>query len=139
MRKKLLLGLVCCLMSVAPAGAGELVVVVHRDSRLESLSREQVSHLFLGRLTQLPSGERARVVEVEPYRERFYRLLVNKELAEINAYWARLKFSGRTQAPLRAGSPKAALAQVAGDRATLAFVEAGDVDGHVKVVYRFEP
>ena len=126
-------------LAASPARAGHLVVITHSDSAIHTLSREQVSRIFLGRLKLLPTGERVTVVEVGPLRERFYRRLIGRDIAEINAYWARLKFSGRTQAPLRAGSPKAALAQVAGDRATLAFVEAGDVDGHVKVVYRFEP
>lgn len=131
--------LLALLLSTQGAAAEELVLIVHRDSGISTLSREQASHLFLGRVKMLPSGGRANVVEVEPLRASFYRRLLGREIAEINAYWARLQFSGRTQPPLRVSDSAAAVARVAEDPQAIAFVDAVPDDPRARVVLRLGP
>ena len=123
----------------SPARAGPLVVITHSESAIHSLSREQVSRLFLGRLKLLPTGERVTVVEVESLRERFYQKLLSRNLAEVNAYWARLQFSGRTQPPLRLASDEEALAAVLAGRNVVGYVDADVLDPRAKVLFRLEP
>ena len=67
-----------------------LYVVVNPDSGVSQLSREEVRNIFLGRQKSLVPGVAAIPVEQQDLevRSSFYRLLVKKELAEINAYWA---------------------------------------------------
>ena len=131
--------LLALLLSTQSVAAEELVLIVHRDSGISTLSREQASHLFLGRVKMLPSGGRANVVEVEPLRASFYRRLLGREIAEINAYWARLKFSGRTQPPRRVPDAAAAMALVASDPSAIAFVEGGALDARARVLFRLDP
>ena len=92
--------------------AAELAVAMSAASAVESLSRDQVVNIFLGRFRQLPDGTTALPVdqpEALPLRAAFYRLLVNKNPAEIRAYWARLVFSGKTAPPHQAGTPEEVL------------------------------
>ena len=131
--------LLALLLSTQGGAAEELVLIVHRDSGISTLSREQASHLFLGRVKMLPSGGRANVVEVEPLRASFYRRLLGREIAEINAYWARLQFSGRTQPPLRVSDSAAAVARVAEDPQAIAFVDVVPDDPRARVVLRLGP
>ena len=131
--------LLALLLSTQGVAAEELVLIVHRDSGISTLSREQASHLFLGRVKMLPSGGRANVVEVEPLRASFYRRLLGREIAEINAYWARLQFSGRTQPPLRVSDSAAAVARVAEDPQAIAFVDAVPDGPRARVVLRLGP
>ena len=126
-------------LGASPARAGHLVVITHSDSAIQTLSREQVSRIFLGRLKLLPTGERVTVVEVESLRERFYQKLLSRNLAEVNAYWARLQFSGRTQPPLRVPDSAAAVARVAEDPQAIAFVDAVPEDARARVVLRLGP
>ncbi|MER2555330.1 MAG: hypothetical protein ABTQ28_18910 [Thauera sp.] len=126
-------------LAASPLAARELVVIAHRDSAIATLSREQASHLFLGRVKLLPSGARVNVVEVEPLRELFYRRLVGRDIAEINAYWARLQFSGRTQPPLRVVDAAAATAVVVRDPDAIAFIEGAALDARTRVLLRLEP
>ena len=79
------------------------------------------------------------VVEVEPLRELFYRRLVGRDIAEINAYWARLQFSGRTQPPLRVVDAAAATAVVVRDPDAIAFIEGAALDARTRVLLRLEP
>lgn len=118
--------------------AASLAVIVHPSSGVDSLSREQASHLFLGRIKHLPSGTLAVVLDTTSLRADFYRALVNREMNEINAYWARLKFSGRTQPPEQIEDADAVLRRVASERGTIGYIDAARVDRRVRVVLLLE-
>ena len=126
-------------LAVSSARAGHLVVITHSESAIHTLSREQVSRIFLGRLKLLPTGERVTVVEAGPLRERFYQKLLGRNLAEVNAYWARLQFSGRTQPPLRLASSEDALAAVLAERNVVGYIDADLLDPRAKVLFHLEP
>lgn len=111
----------------------DLVVVVAASSRVEHLSRTEVTHIFLGRFKKLPDGTKALPIDVKPWRAAFYETLVGKSEAEINAYWARLTFSGQTVPP-RQESPADALQLVATVPGAITYVERRDVDKRVRVV-----
>lgn len=117
------------------------VVIVNAQSGVAEMNREEVINVFLGRFRQLPSGVAARPIdlpETHPVRERFYRLLVDKQPAEIRAYWARLVFSGRTSPPATADGEAAVLATVVRDRQAIGYLPAPSADPRVRVVYELE-
>lgn len=135
---------VCCLILVLavlgspPAGAGDLVVVVNAASGVDRLSRDQVVNIFLGRFRQLPSGLAAEPIDQpdgSPLRGRFYRLLVDKEEAEIDAYWARLVFSGRTSPPVKAESGSEVLRLLGARKGGIAYVDRSLVDHRMTIVF----
>ncbi len=76
----------------------DLVLIAHLNAPVNSISRDEAINIYMGRLRRFPTGESVQPVD-GPDKAQFYRLLVNKELADINAYWARLVFSGRTSPP----------------------------------------
>ena len=116
--------------------AEEIVIVVPRDSQINELSHQQVIHLFFGRLTGLPNTGDIEVVDVEPYRAKFYKQLVNKNIAEINAYWARLRFSGKTQPPRQLPSTEALKSLLQVSPAIISYMPLSQTDQNVKVVAR---
>ena len=129
--------LLAVLLGLAPALAGEPVVIVHPESGVQRLSRDEVINIFMGRQKQLPSGLVAQPVEqAEPTatRARFYQLLVGKDLPDINAYWARLLYSGQAQPPRQAQSADEVLALVAANRGAIGVVDGARVDRRVRVV-----
>lgn len=134
------LALVAVWLTLASAcvRAATLAVIVHPSSGVDSLSREETSHLFLGRIKHLPSGTPAVVLDTTSLRADFYRALVNREMNEINAYWARLKFSGRTQPPEQIEDADAVLRRVASERGTIGYIDATRVDKRVRVVLLLE-
>jgi hypothetical protein len=120
-----------------PGAGPHLVIVVNLDSGVTQVTREEVLNIFLGRQKRLSSGLPADPVEQQDpptIREHFYRSLVNKELAEIGAYWARLVFTGQAHPPRREQSAEGVLRAVAGDRGAIGLVEAARMDSRVRVV-----
>jgi hypothetical protein len=127
------------LLAILPVKA-EPVVVINAGSGVERLSQDEVINIFLGRYRQLPSGITAMPIDQpadQPLRAQFYRLLVNKDLAELNAYWARLIFSGKISPPRQAASASEVLEWVARTRGGIAYIERNMADQRVKIVMEF--
>ncbi|HSW12205.1 MAG TPA: hypothetical protein VLI06_05150 [Solimonas sp.] len=126
--------------TIGAARAEPLVVIVNPASGVEKLSREEAVNIFMGRYRKLPSGILAFPIDIgsqSPERQQFYRLLVRKDLPEIDAYWARLVFSGQTSPPLQAPDGATAVQLVASNRSAIAYVDRALVDARVKVVIDF--
>jgi ABC-type phosphate transport system substrate-binding protein len=125
------------MVGAAHLSSAEPVVIVNLQSGVERLTRDEVTNLFMGRQKRLPSGIVALPVEqAQPAgtRARFYQLLVRKDLPDINAYWARLFFSGQAQPPRQAHSAAEVLELVAGNRGAIGVVDGALVDRRVRVV-----
>ena len=119
-------------------GAQSIVVVVNPGSGVESLSRNDVINIFLGGFRQFPSGIPALPIDLpqgHPAREEFYRLLVGKNPSEINTYWSRLIFSGKTRPPLQATRVEDAQAMVLGSVGAITYLDRSKVDGRLKIVF----
>jgi ABC-type phosphate transport system substrate-binding protein len=124
------------LLAAAPARA-DLVVVTNLDNGIERLSRNDVINIFMGRLQELPSGAMAFPIDVATRKETFYRQLVNKTLAEINSYWARLVFSGRASPPRQLDSSDEVMQTIRANHGALGYLDDSEVDDRVRIVYRF--
>ena len=106
---------------------------------MTELTKAEVIHLFMGRQKRLPSGAAALTVDLGgtlPDKALFYATLVNKDLAEINSYWARLIFSGQGSPPLQAESTENVLEIVQNNRGAIGYVDADKVGPGVRVVFR---
>ena len=129
--------MVLLLMAGSGAAHAELVVVVNPKSGVDKLSRDEVTNIFLGRFRQLPGGMAAQPIDLptaQGEKASFYRLLVNKELAEINAYWARLVFSGRTSPPRLGGGNEDVLRYVAATPGGIGYLDRSKTDSRVRIV-----
>lgn len=140
--KSLLLTLSILLLALGGRAHAEPVVVVNAASAVNQLSQDEVVNIFLGRYRRLPSGETARPIdqpESSALRAEFYRKLVNKDLNEINAYWARLIFSGRTSPPVQTGNAAEVIALLNGSAGSIAYIDRSQVDKRFRVVLVFPP
>jgi ABC-type phosphate transport system substrate-binding protein len=121
-----------------PALAADWVVIANPKAGITHLSRDDVTNIYLGRYRRLASGVTAEPID-QPVdsglRGRFYRQLVDKSVAEIRAYWARLLFSGQTQPPRVAGNSDDAVHLVSRNPGAMAYVERSKIDSRVTVVF----
>lgn len=134
---------VACLL-ILPVGSAlaELVVVVNARNGVAVMTRNEIINIFFGRYRQFFNGVEAQPVDLvdsHPDRARFYSGLVGKDVSEVNAYWSRLIFSGRTQAPPRLNNPDEVLKWVSSHPGGIGFVELSKADARVRVVYELAP
>jgi hypothetical protein len=138
--KALLATLFTVLASLGTGVMAEPVVVVNAESSTLALSQAQVVDIFLGRYRSFPNGAVAIPIdqpENSELKADFYRKLVNKELNDINAYWARLIFSGRTSPPLQPANTADVPALLARQPGGVAYMERNQVDKRFRVVMEF--
>lgn len=121
----------------AGAFAGDIVVIVNPASGVHQMTRAQVADVFMARDRHLPTGVMALPLDMSiesTERREFYNKLLRKSVPEINAYWARLLFSGRATPPQQVSDVDAALKAVAENKGAIAYLDKKDVDSRVRVV-----
>lgn len=125
------LALICCLLFPiglsAEAGFSQSIwlVVVNQESGLTQLSQKQVLSLFLGRAQFLPTGGRVKTFDHpidSDHRASFYQSLTGKNIADIDAYWARLKYSGRASPPKALDNAEAIIKELSEHKAGLSYL-----------------
>jgi ABC-type phosphate transport system substrate-binding protein len=130
------LALLFAMHCLAPARAGEVVVVAAKSS-VGAMTPEQVSQLFLGKSPTLPGGQSAVLIdqaEGSAARDGFYAKLAGKNAAQMKALWSRLTFSGTAQPPKAVGGDAEVKRAVAETPGAVGYIDKGALDGSVKVV-----
>ncbi len=103
MRARLIGVMLLLMVYSASTFAGDILVVVSKASPVDSISRRELVDLYMGRSHSLPDGSPVLKIDApvdSPTREAFYRSLINMQVAEVNAYWARLMLTGRATPPM---------------------------------------
>jgi ABC-type phosphate transport system substrate-binding protein len=116
----------------------EIVVVMSAKSSVSNLSEDNVSGLFLGKTTTLPDGNHVvpvEQVEGQAPREEFHREVTGKSLSQLNAYWAKMVFSGKGNPPMEVANNAEVLKLIAANPDMIGYVEKSALDRTVKVVF----
>lgn len=131
--------LLCILWLLPTTLRAEVAVVVNIDNPVSAMTPNQVSDYFLGRSRTFKNGSDALIFEQpreSPIRADFFRLLNGMSIKQLNAYWARLQFSGEIQPPPTLNDSRAVLAAVRKNRNAIGYVDAAVLDNSVRVVLR---
>ena len=114
-----------------------LVVIVNPESGVDAMTRSEVASVFMARDRKLAPGVTAIPLDVAgaaKEREQFYASLVGKTVPEVNAYWARLLFTGRATPPQQVDESADVIATVAANKSAIGYVPKSKVDHRVRVV-----
>jgi ABC-type phosphate transport system substrate-binding protein len=112
-------------------------VIVHHANPVTSLTREQVSKMFLKKVTQWPRGGAVHPVDLvdnSPVREKFCREIHGKSVAAIKAFWQQRIFSGRDVPPPEKASDAEVISFVLEQPEAIGYVSANAPLGKLKVL-----
>lgn len=118
-----------------------IVVVTSQNNAIESIDKKGLIDLYMGKYSAFANGERATPIDIEEdtsLKEKFYESLVGLPLARVNAYWSRLKFSGRATPPAVERTQEDVALRLDNDNSALAYIYESMVTDNMKVVYRFD-
>jgi ABC-type phosphate transport system substrate-binding protein len=137
MNTRIALVLALVLSSWPSRASQEFLVVVHPSNAATSLPREQVARYFLKKTTSWP--DRRPVVPVDQpessaVREAFSRLVLDKRITEVKAYWQQQIFSGRAVPPAVRSTDAQVIDAVRESAGAIAYVSPGADTRGVKVV-----
>ena len=109
---------------LAPAARADYYIVVNERNPVSMLSQKETLQLFMGRSRAFPDGRPAIPCDIadDALRAGFYRTLGGMSLPQVNSYWARLMFSGRSLPPQRVESEAAMAQRIGSDPAAIGWL-----------------
>jgi len=119
----------------------KIVVVTNPNNDVQVLDKKGLIDLFMGKYSAFPNGKQATPIDInrdDELKGQFYKSLVGLPLARVNAYWSRLKFSGRVKPPAIEQTIDDVMQRLEEDESALAYVYESYVTDKMKVVYRFD-
>lgn len=109
----------------APQPGLQFRVIVHPSNPVDSISRQQLSAVYMKKVRQWPDRTEIIPVDQSPtsrVRERFSDSVHGKSVAYVTRYWHRLIFSGRGLPPTELNSSAAVAEFVAENRGAIGYV-----------------
>jgi len=129
--KRLLPVLVPTLLAVAIPARAELVIIVNPANPATRMFPSQAAQFFLGGSVMFTPIEQA---EGSPIRAEFYKKVLEKEPAQVQAIWSKLAFTGKGKPPAEMKSSAEVKKAVAENPKAIGYIEKSAVDDSVKVV-----
>ncbi|MBU1424317.1 MAG: hypothetical protein KKH12_15060 [Gammaproteobacteria bacterium] len=126
-----------CLWASAVYAEPDITVIANGNNELGSLTRKQIADIYMGRITSLPNGSIPLPLDYQgdsEVRTRFYKSITGKNMAQINAYWARLSFTGQGNPPRRLSNKATILQVVEKNQGALGYVDTVAPDTNVTPV-----
>lgn len=101
----------------------DIVVIGNVNNDLDSMTQKQVVDVFMGRTRLLPNGSFALPVDEPIARGVFYKALTKRPIEQIDAYWARIMFSGQATPPMKLPNSEAVIKVVMENRGAIGYVD----------------
>lgn len=128
------------LLLLASATQAEVAVIVHATNTVENLSPRQVQDIFLGRTRTFADGRSALPLDQSSQlRAEFYQTLTARPIEQINAYWARLLFTGQASPPPQLPDDAAVLKTVRENDTAIGYVDPKHIDNTVRLLLLLKP
>lgn len=128
---------VCLLLLLAAGPAAADVVIIANKHAPDTLSKEQVAEIFMGKSYSLPGGTPAAPLDLpasHPLREEFYTKVTGKSASQAKSYWAKMAFTGKGIPPREAEGSAEVKKAVAASPGGIGYIDRAAVDNSVKVV-----
>jgi ABC-type phosphate transport system substrate-binding protein len=133
--------LILCWLIVAPLFAtvanAEVVVIVSAKSPIKSLTPEQTTKIFLGKVVTFPNGLAALPIdqpEGSEIRDEFYSKVTRKNSSQLTAYWAKIIFTGDGRPPMLLTDSLAVRKAIAKNANAIGYIDKSAVNRSVRIV-----
>ncbi len=135
-RLGLMAGLCLCL-AVGTLSAEGIAVIANSGSPISTIDRQQLSDLYLGRKKALSGRIKLNLYSLtrdSALRRQFFASMNGMSLAQVDAYWARLQFTGRVYPPPKLPAETDVIRAVSKDVSALGYVSEAALTDEVKVL-----
>lgn len=125
------------LLSIIPAVslAGDVVIIKNKSVSDSTLSKDDLSKIYLGKKSSWSDGSRIRFVVLEgSTHAAFLKNYVGKTESQFNTFWKKQVFTGKGSPPEEFNSDKAMVDFVAQTTGAIGYVSAGTDVSKVKTI-----
>jgi len=112
-------------------------VIVNKDSSISSLTKDQISKLFLKKVTRFTDGTTALPVDLvsdSSIRQAFSEDIHGQSVASVRKYWQKQIFSGRGVPPPEKPNDQEVIAFVEANPGAIGYISASASADEIKVI-----
>lgn len=120
---------------------GSYSVVVSSESDISSISKKEISRIFLSKTKRLPNSEKALTLELKnsAYQKDFYKSICGKNLKQLKKYWATVIFTGKGQPPKRMQDIQDILTIVKENKNAISYIPNSiTIPSGIKIIYEVD-
>ena len=133
MKKNILFTL---LLMMSPLVVADIIVIGNLENKLNLLTKKQVQAIFMGRTRSFSNGIRALPLDEVGLRTEFYEKLTHRSIRQIDAYWARMTFGGKSSPPPMEQGQQNIIDEVRKTKGKIAYISREQLDEtRVKVLF----
>jgi ABC-type phosphate transport system substrate-binding protein len=136
-RNFLILPLLLVAAAFSASAQADVVVVVSSKSPVKSLTAEQTTKIFLGKVAAFPNGLAAVPIdqpEGSAIRDEFYAKVVHKNPSQLTAYWAKVIFTGDGRPPNLLTDDLSVRKAIAHNQNAIGYIDKSAVNRSVRIV-----
>jgi ABC-type phosphate transport system substrate-binding protein len=129
--------IVLALALAASEVRADVVAVVSSKSPISTLSKGQITDIFLGRRTRFPDGTLAVPIdrsEGSALRDEFYSRIADMSPAQVKAFWSKIIFTGRGQPPIAVATSLETRRLLIANPNAISYTDQSLVDSSLRIV-----
>lgn len=117
----------------------QAVTVIVHPSNNDALNKKNVKKIFLGKSKKFPSGGQVLPIDLSSgeARAQFLDNVIGKSESQLKAYWSKLIFTGKGQAPKAVNNDNEVIKLVSANPNSIGYISDSAVTDSVKVVAKF--
>jgi len=127
-----------CLISVPSYSAAEIIVIVHPESTVSAISKNELKRLFLGKSRRIKGlSKKVQAInlpESDSSRSEFAFLFLRKTKQQLRSYWVNSVFSGKARPPVVATDSTNMKKLVSNDLSAIGYIDKKNLDSSVKIL-----
>jgi ABC-type phosphate transport system substrate-binding protein len=126
-----LIALWMCVVSVCPAPANDIVIIVNKGVAVESMEKEALRDLFLGNISVWPDDKKINfaILGSSETHQSFVQTYTRKTESQFQAWWKRKLFTGTGKFPPKFSTDQEMIDYVAKTEGGLGYVSSGAAIG----------
>jgi len=114
----------------------DIVVIGNLQNPSHMMSPREVQEIYMGRKRLLSDNSIAYPIDNKRLRNEFYKRLTNRPIEQINAYWARLMFSGQNAPPVLIEDTTDIIDKIKRNKNAIVYINEEDVEeGSVRILF----
>ncbi len=127
------------MLALGSASAIADIAVVVNPGNANSVDADVVKKIYLGKSKSFSDGLTVSPVNQDgtAVADEFNDKVVGKSSSQLNAYWAKLVFTGKGTPPAKVNTDQAVIDFVASNSGAIGYVDSASVSDKVKVVATF--
>ena len=116
--------------------ANNLVVIVSKNSNIHTISKKELSKIFLSKTRNLPNGKKSFLVEIDDkvIKSKFYKEICNKNENQLRKYWTKMIFTGKGQPPKKIKSINEIIKYVANNKNAISYIPSQYINNSIQTI-----